>query len=208
MQVHALQRIVAEHPASSSFTDNRRARNSPAGWRCSHPLPHCCMPERRNRVLARIAEIAPPVFRERILPVLENHVFPILSHVPGPVMKTVAVYVLLQIMIAESTTVQSAWARAKYHTPRPVRSMVGSVASTSMGGAIWRATLAIRSTSTRIFHPLREVHANQEERGAAAGDGLMQIKQVIDGIHNAPANTPTTLDEVMKELEKTPPTGR
>jgi hypothetical protein len=163
------------------------------------------MPERRNRVLVRIAELAPPVFRERILPTLENHVFPVLSHLPGPVLKTVAVYVLLQIMIAESTTVQSAWARAKYHTPRPVHHMVGAIASTSVGGGVWSATLAIRSTSSRIFHPLREVHANQEERGAAAGDGLMQIRKVIDGITDAPANTPTTLDDVMKELEKTPP---
>ena len=166
------------------------------------------MPKSRNRVLARIAEFAPPVVRERVLPALENHVLPVLSHLPGPLIKGTVIYVLLQVMLAESTTLQGAWARAKYHAPRPVHNAVIAMGSTWVGGSLWGATLAIRSTSQRLFHPVREVHARQEERGTEAGEGLMQIKRVIDGIEAAPANTPTTLDDVMKELEATKATPR
>ena len=166
------------------------------------------MPKPRNRVLARIAEMAPPVVRERVLPALENHVLPVLPHLPRPIIKGTVIYVLLQVMLAESSTVQAAWARVKYHTPSPVHSAVISVGSTWMGSGFWNATLAIRSTSQRLFHPVREVHARQEERGNQAGEGLMQIKRVIDGIEAAPANTPTTLDDVMKELETAKATAR
>ena len=159
------------------------------------------MPKPRNRLLARIAEIGPPVVRERVIPALENHVLPVLSHLPRPVIKGTALYVLLQIMVAESSTVQGVWARTKYHTPRPVHSAVAAAGATWAGGALRSATLAIRETSNRVFHPLRVVHADQEERGATAGEGLMQLQKAIDEIGEIPVKAPSTLDEVMKEIE-------
>ena len=164
------------------------------------------MPKKtRNRFIARIAELSPPVVRERVIPVVENHVLPVLSHVPGPLIKGLAVWVLLQVMLSESSTVQAAWERLKYHAPRPVHSAVAAVGTTSVGSAVWSASLAVRSTSSRVFHPLRSVHAKQEQRGTDAAEGLMQIQKAIDGIVDAPANAPTTLDDVMKELESTKP---
>ncbi len=143
---------------------------------------------------------------ERIIPAVENHVLPVLSHLPGPLIKGAALYVLLQIMVSESTSVQAAWRRAKHHTPRPVHNAVAAIGETSVGGAIWSTTLAIRETSNRVFRPLREVHADQEERGETAGEGLMQIQRAIDGIGSAPVASPTTVDDIMKEIESTKPT--
>ena len=166
------------------------------------------MPKPRNRVLARIAEAAPPFVRERIVPALENHVLPALSHLPRPLIRGIALYVLLQIVMAESSTVQGAWRGVRRHAPAPVHNAVAAAGDTFVGGAIWNATLAIRSTSNVVFQPLRALHAHQEERGAAAGEGLVRVQQAIDAIDAPPPNTPSTLDDVMKELERTPPSSR
>jgi hypothetical protein len=45
-------------------------------------------------------------------------------------------------------------------------------------------------------------------RIADAMPPFVRVQQAIDGIDAAPANTPTTLDDVMKELEGTPSTPR
>ena len=165
------------------------------------------MPKPRNAVLARIANAAPPFVRERVLPALENHVLPALSHVPRPFVRGIALYVLLQIMLAESSTVQRAWMGVRRHAPAPVQGAVAAAGDTFVGGALWSATLAIRATSNSLFLPLRALHAHQEERGAAAGEGLVRVQQAIDAIDAPPANAPTTLDDVMKELERTPPSS-
>ena len=165
------------------------------------------MPKPRPTLLRRIAELAPPFFGERVVPVLENHVLPILSHLPGPAIKLTIVYVVLQVMLSQSTSVQSAWAAAKRLTPRPVHSAVIAVGETSVGGAAWSATLAIRSSADRVFRPVHEVHEQQKQRGAEAADGLIHIQQAIDGVI-APPVAPT-VDELMKQVEDgTPPTSR
>lgn len=166
------------------------------------------MPKAPNRVLARLVEIAPPFVRERVVPVLANHVLPILSHVPRPLIRGIALYVLLQIMLAESATVQKAWWSVRHRTPQPVHSAVVVAGDSFVGRAVWSATLAIRSTSNVIFQPLRALHAHQAEQGAAAGEGLVRIQQAIDGLDAPVPNKPTTLDDVMKELERTPSTPR
>ena len=159
----------------------------------------------RNRFLSRIGAMAPPAVRERVIPVLENHVLPVLSHIPGPLFKGLAVWVLLQVMMAESSSVQAAWSRAKYHAPRPMHDVVHAIGATPVGGAAWSASRAVRSASSRVFHPLRVVHERQEQRGTDAAEGLMQIQKAIDGLGDAPVNAQTTLDDVMKELEGTKP---
>ena len=161
-----------------------------------------------NRLLARIAAVAPPFVRDRLVPALENHVLPLLSHVPRPLINGVALYVLVQVLLAESTTAQGAWRGVRHRTPYAVQSAVVAAGDTFVGGAVWSATLAIRSTSNVIFSPLRALHADQEARGAAAGEGLVRIQQAIDGIDAVPANRPTTLDDVMREIERTPTTPR
>ena len=164
------------------------------------------MPKPRPTLLRRIARFAPPVFGERILPALENHVFPILSHIPGPAIKVTILYVIFQIMLSQSTSVQGAWAAAKRITPRPVHAAVAAVGETSVGGAAWSATLAIRSGADRIFKPVHDVHEQQKQRGEEAADGLVHIQQAIDGI--AVPATPS-VDELMKKVEEgNPPTSR
>ena len=164
------------------------------------------MPKPRPTLLRRIARHAPPVFGERILPALENHVFPILSHIPGPAIKLTILYVIFQIMLSQSTSVQGAWAAAKRITPRPVHAAVVAVGETSVGSAAWGATLAIRSGADRIFKPVHDVHEQQKQRGQEAADGLVHIQQAIDGI-TVPA-TPS-VDELMKKVEEgNPPTSR
>jgi hypothetical protein len=163
------------------------------------------MPKPRRTFLRRIAEVAPPVFGERIVPLLENHVLPILSHIPGPAIKLTILYVIFQIMLSQSTSVQEAWAATKRITPRPVHSAVAAVGQTSVGGAAWSATLAIRSGADRIFKPVHDVHEQQKQRGEEAAEGLLHIQQVIDGI-TVPA-TPS-VDEMMKKVEEaSPPTS-
>src|SRR5687768_14523955 len=107
------------------------------------------MQQPRNRVLRRIAELAPRGVRERFIPLLENQVLPILSHVTGPAIKVALVYVVLQVLVWQSTSVQRAWAAAKRIIPRPVHNAVAGVAETSVGSAAWSATLAIRSGADR-----------------------------------------------------------
>ena len=177
-------------------------------WVAQHPSRPCRMPKAPNRVLARIAEIAPPFVRERVIPALENHILPLLSHVPRPLIRGLALYVLLQVMLAESTTVRKAWWSVRGSTPRAVHSAVVAAGGTFVGRTVWGATLAIRSTSNALFQPIRALHAHQEERGAAAGEGLVRVQEAIDAIGAPPPNTPTTLDDVMKELERTPSTPR
>ena len=141
--------------------------------------------------------------RERVIPVLENQVLPILSHVPGPAIKLALGYVLLQVMLSQSTSVQTAWAAAKRITPRPVHSAVAAVGETAVGGAAWSATLAIRSGADRVFRPVRDVHEQQKQRGEDAADGLTQIQRVIDGAVGQPV-TPT-VDELVKKVEEGTP---
>ena len=166
------------------------------------------MSKSRNPLLARLAERVPAVIRDRVIPTIENRILPALSHVPRPLIRGIALYVIVQVMLAESTTVQAAWRSVRYRTPRPVQSVVVAAGDTFLGSAIWGATLAIRSTSNVLFQPLRALHARQEERGTQAGEGLVRVQQAIDGL-GAPAPTaPTTLDDVMKEIERTPSTPR
>lgn len=148
--------------------------------------------------------MAPPVIRERVIPVLESHVLPALSHVPGPLFKSLALYVILQIMISESATVQAAWRHTKQYTPQPVHNAVAAAGETSVGGAVWGATLAIRAASNRVFQPVRAIHEDQQEKGASAGEGLVQMQQAIDALGEVPvAGAQTTLDDIMKEIEST-----
>ncbi len=138
---------------------------------------------------------------------LENQVFPILSHIPGPAIKFTVLYVIFQIMLSQSTSVQGAWAATKRITPRPVHNAVAAVGETSVGGAAWSATLAIRSGADRIFKPVHEVHEQQKLRGEEAADGLIHIQQAVDGI-TVPVATPS-VDDLMKKVEEgTPPTSR
>ena len=150
----------------------------------------------------------PPFVRDRVIPALEHHVLPALGRAPRPLIRAIALYVLLQVMLAESATVQKAWWSVRRSTPQPVHNAIAAAGSSFVGEAVWTATLAIRSTSNVLFQPLRALHAHQEERGAAAGEGLVRVQQAIDGIDAAPANRPTTLDDVMKELERPPSTPR
>ena len=163
-------------------------------------------PKPKRTLLRRLAELAPPAFGERVVPVLENHVFPILSHIPGPAIKLTILYVIFQVMLSQSTSVQGAWAAAKRITPQPVHSAVAAVGETSVGSAAWSVTLAIRSGADRVFKPVHDVHEQQKQRGEEAADGLLHIQQAIDGI--AVPATPS-VDELMKKVEEgTPPTSR
>ena len=109
-------------------------------------------------------------------------------------------------MLSQSTSVQGAWAAAKRVTPRPVHNAVAAVGETSVGGAAWSATLAIRSGADRIFRPVHDVHEQQKQRGEEAAEGLLHIQQAIDGI-TIPA-TPS-VDELMKKVEEgNPPASR
>jgi hypothetical protein len=165
------------------------------------------MQRRRGPFLRRLAELGPPVVGERIVPMLENHILPILSHVPGPAAKLLFIYVLLQVMISQSTSVQRAWNATKRLVPHPVHRAVAAVGETSIGGAAWSATLAIRSGADRVFSPIHDVHEQQKQRGVEAADGLTQIKHAIDGVIVAPPAP--TVDELMKEVEgSTPPPSR
>jgi hypothetical protein len=165
------------------------------------------MQKRRNAFLRRVAELAPPVVGERVIPFLENQVFPVLSYIPGPAIKLTIVYVVLQVMVSQSTSVQGAWAATKRITPRPVHRAVAAVGETSVGGAAWSATLAIRAGADRVFHPVRQVHDEQKLRGHEAANGLTQIQQALDGVIITPPLP--TVDELMKKVEEgTPPTSR
>jgi len=176
------------------------------GGAVPYPILHT-MPKPRSRFLQRIAELAPPVVRERVIPVLENQVLPILSHLPGPAIKITLVYVVLQVMLSQSTSVQGAWAAAKRLTPRPVHSAVAAVGETSVGGAVWSASLSIRSGADWVFRPVHDIHEQQKDRGEEAADGLMHIQRAIDGVVAPPA-TPS-VDELMKKVEEgTPPGSR
>jgi hypothetical protein len=165
------------------------------------------MPKPRRPFLRRIAELGPPVVRERIVPALENHILPILSHIPGPAIKLTILYVVLQVMLSQSTSVQKTWAATKRITPQPVHNAVAAVGETSVGSAAWNATLAIRSGANRVFRPVHDVHQQQRERGEEAAHGLNQIQQAIDGVIAEPASP--TVDELMKKVEEgTPPASR
>jgi len=154
-----------------------------------------------------MAELAPPVIRERVLPVLENHILPILSYVPGPAIKLTLLYIVLQVMLSQSTSVQSAWSAVKRIAPGSVHSAVAAVGETSVGGAAWSATLAIRSGADRVFRPVHDVHDRQRQRGEQAADGLIHIQQVIDEVTAQPARP--TVDELMEKIEEgTPPVSR
>lgn len=163
------------------------------------------MPKPRNKFLTYLTEIAPPVFRERILPILENRVFPVLSRVPRPAMKVIALYVVLQVMLTQSTSVQKTWAATKRVTPRPVNRAFAAVGSTSIGSAAWEATLAIRSGANTVFRPLHDLHGRQKDRGQSAGEGIIQIKATIDslGVNGQPAAP--SVDELMKKIEEAGP---
>jgi hypothetical protein len=162
------------------------------------------MSKPRSPLLCRIAELAPPVVGERVIPFLERQVLPILSHLPGPAIKFTLLYVVLQVMLTQSTSVQRAWAAVKGVTPRPVHSAVAAVGETSVGSAAWSATLAIRSGADRIFQPVHDVHEQQRQRGEEAAAGLTQIQRAVDDVLDQPA-TPT-VDELMKKVEEgTPP---
>ena len=138
---------------------------------------------------------------------LENHVLPILSHLPGPALKLSLAYVLLQVMLSQSMSVQGVWAAAKRITPRPVHNAVAAVGETSVGGAAWSATLAIRSGADRVFRPVHDVHEQQRQRGEEAADGLTRIQRAMDGVV-APTAT-QSVDELMKKVEEgTPPASR
>src|SRR5688500_12839405 len=165
------------------------------------------MQQPRNRILRRLAELAPRAVRERLIPVLADHVLPILSHVTGPAINITLLYVIVQVMISQSTSVQRAWGAVKRATPRPVHSAVSAVAETSVGGAAWNATLAIRSGADRVFRPVHDIHEERRQRGEEAADGLTQIQQVIDGVLVQPPAP--TVDELMKKVEEgTPPASR
>ncbi len=159
----------------------------------------------RNRFLTRLAEVAPPIFRERILPVLENRVFPVLSRLPRPALSLIALYAVLQVLLTQSMSVQKTWAATKRVTPRPVHTAVAAVGETAIGGAAWDATLAIRSGSERIFRPVHGLHDRQRDRGQAAGEGLIQIKATIESIGAIAQPAAPTVDELMKKIEETRP---
>ena len=165
------------------------------------------MQKPRSPFLRRIAELAPPAVRDRVIPVLENHVLPILSHIPGPAIKVALVYVVLQVMLSQSTSVQRAWAATKRLTPRPVHNVVAAVGETSVGGAVWSASLAIRSGADRVFRPVHDVHERQRQKGEEAAEGLNRIQQAIDGLAVPPATQ--SVDDLMKKVEEgTPPASR
>ena len=166
------------------------------------------MQKPRRPFLRRLAELAPPAVRDRLIPALENRVLPILSHITGPAVKFVLVYVVLQVMVSQSTIVQKAWSATKRITPRPVHTAVAAVGQTSVGGAAWSATLAIRSGADRVFRPVHDVHEQQRQRGEEAAQGLTDMQRAIDGVLDQPAATPS-VDDLMKKVEEgTPPTSR
>ena len=162
------------------------------------------MSKPRSRLLRRIAELAPPVVGERLVPLLERQILPILSHLPGPAIQFTLVYVVLQVMLSQSTSVQRAWAAVKGVTPGPVHAAVAAVGETSVGGAAWSATLAIRSGADKVFQPVHDVHEQQRQRGEEAAAGLTQMQQAVDDVLGQPP--PPTVDELMKKVEEgTPP---
>ena len=158
------------------------------------------MPHPRNTLLRRIAHHLPPGVRSRLVPTLENHVFPILSHIPGPTIKLVVLYIVLQVMVSQSTSVQKVWAATKRVTPRPVHTAVAAVGETSVGGAAWNATLAIRSGADRVFRPVRDVHDRQRQRGQEAAVVRTEIQRTIENVLGQP--TPPSVDEIMKKVEE------
>ena len=161
----------------------------------------------RSALLRRIAELVPDRVRDRWIPALENHVFPILSYIPGPTIKFVLLYVVLQVMVSQSTSVQKAWSATKRITPRPVHNAVAAVGETSIGGAAWNATLAIRSGADRVFHPVRAVHDAQRERGEEAAEFRTELQRAVEDALNQPA--PPSVDDIMKKVEEsTPPPSR
>jgi len=161
----------------------------------------------RRTLLQRIAELAPPSVRDRLVPMLENHVLPVLSHITGPAIKLTVAYVVFQVMLSQSSSVQAAWHAIKRVTPRPVHNAVAAVGETSVGGAAWSATLAIRSGADRVFRPVHDVHEQQRQRGEEAAEGVMQMQKAVDDVLGQPA-TPT-VDELMRKVEEaTPPSTR
>ena len=165
------------------------------------------MQKPRSALLRRIAEMAPPRVRDRWIPALENHVFPTLSHIPGPTIKLVLLYVVLQVMVSQSTSVQKAWSATKRITPRPVHTAVAAVGETSIGGAAWNATLAIRSGADRIFRPVNEIHDAQRERGEQAAEFKTELQRAIEGALDQPPAP--SVDDIMKKVEEsTPPPSR
>ena len=162
---------------------------------------------RRRSLLHRIADLTPPSVRDRLVPLLENHVLPVLSHVTGPAIKLTIAYVVFQVVLSQSTSVQAAWNAVKRITPRPVHGAVAAVGETSIGGAAWSATLAIRSGADRVFNPVRDVHEQQRQKGEEAAEGVMHLQKAVDEVLGQPV--PPSVDEQMKRIEEgTPPTPR
>ena len=165
------------------------------------------MQKPRNALLRRIAEFLPPRVRDRWVPAFENRVLPILSYIPGPAIKLVLVYVVLQVMVSQSTSVQKAWSATKRVTPRPVHTAVAAVGETSVGGVAWNATLAIRSGADRVFHPVRAIHEAQRQRGEEAAEVRTELQRAVDGVLDQPAQP--SVDDIMKKVEEsTPPPSR
>jgi hypothetical protein len=161
------------------------------------------MPSALDRFFDRLADHAPPVVRERVLPVIRYRVLPAVRGSVRPACKLVVAYVVLQVIISQSATVQAAWTRVKALTPRPLHAAVSAVGRTSVGRTTMDATFAIRNGADRIFHPLHVIHARQQERGQAAGHGIMNIQNAIDEALTGLPRTPT-VDEQMQQVE----TGR
>jgi hypothetical protein len=120
-----------------------------------------------------------------------------------PACKLLAVYVALQVMMSQSTTVQATWARVKSLTPRPVHGAVSAVGKTSIGRTAMDATFAIRNVADRIFHPLHAIYARQQERGHEAGHGIMNIQNAVGEALNGVQRIPS-VDERLQQVE----TGR
>ena len=165
------------------------------------------MPPRAPTLLDRVIDRAPPVVRERIVPFLRIHVRPRLAPVTRRTARFVALYVVLQVMLSQSTGVQNAWNAIKRLTPRPIHRLVVAAGETGPGRVVMRATLAIRDGADRIFHPVRAIHARQEQRGQDAGMGIIEMKRTIDDAHNALTGTPTT-DELIRRIETASPPPR
>ena len=162
------------------------------------------MPPRATNLLDRVIDRAPPVVRERIIPFLRIHVRQRLAPAARHTVRFMALYVVLQVMLSQSTGVQTTWNGIKRLTPRPVRRVFVAAGDTGPGRVVMSATFAIRHGADWIFHPVRAVHARQEQRGQDAGKGIIEMKRTIDDAHNALQGTPT-VDEMMHRIETAPP---
>jgi hypothetical protein len=55
-----------------------------------------------------------------------------------------------------------------------------------------------------VFRPVYQVHEQQKQSAQAAGEGIIHIKQAIEGLQGAPLPATPTVDELMRKIEETP----